>query len=230
MKILMADDDADFVDVTAYALRRAGFDVIVATDGVQALRRWQSDTPDLVLLDVSMPHLSGLDVCRRIRQSSPTPVIMLTAAGDEEHVVQGFRHGADDYVTKPFSAKQLTMRIRAVLNRVSGKNMVENTPILQVGNLTLDVESHQVTKEDTSEPVQLTRLEFRILYMLAMNYGRVVSFSRLVEYAWGYDGGEPSMLKTHVSHIRSKIGMKPKDAGSIGVVHGVGYILNKGAA
>ena len=225
MKILLADDDADMVDVTAYALRREGFNIIVATDGAQALRRWESDQPDLVLLDVGMPRMNGLEVCRKIRQSSETPVIMLTAAGDEEHVVQGFRHGADDYITKPFSPKQLAMRIRAVMRRSSNKPMAEPVSVLRVGQYTLDMESHQVTKGDVV--AQLTPLEFRILYMLAMNEGRVVSFGRLVEYAWGYDGGEPAMLKTHISHIRKKLKVVEGQPGYISVVHGVGYALAK---
>lgn len=225
MKILLADDDADMVDVTAYALRREGFNIIVATDGAQALRRWESDEPDLVLLDVGMPRVNGLEVCRKIRQTSDTPVIMLTAAGDEEHVVQGFRHGADDYVTKPFSPKQLAMRIRAVMRRSSGKTVSEPVSVLKVGQYSLDVESHQVSRGDVV--AQLTPLEFRILYMLAMNEGRVVSFGRLVEYAWGYDGGEPSMLKTHISHIRKKLNVKEGEPGYISVVHGVGYILQR---
>jgi DNA-binding response OmpR family regulator len=228
MKILLADDDADMVDVTAYALRREGFNIIVATDGAQALRRWESDQPDLVLLDVGMPRINGLEVCRKIRQESDTPVIMLTAAGDEEHVVQGFKHGADDYITKPFSPKQLAMRIRAVMRRSSGKSMAEPQSILKVGKYTLDMESHQVNRGDVV--AQLTPLEFRILYMLAMNEGRVVSFGRLVEYAWGYNGGEPSMLKTHISHIRKKLDLKEGEPGYISVVHGVGYVLQRSSS
>lgn len=224
MKILLVDDDTDLLDVTAYALRREGFNVIVATDGTQALRRWQSDEPDLVLLDVGMPRMSGLEVCRKIRQVSPTPVIMLTAAGDEEHVVQGFRHGADDYVTKPFSPKQLALRIRAVMRRSSGQPVTETERVLQVGEFTLDLEAHQVTK--SGEVIQLTPLEFRIFHMLAINEGRVVTFARLVEYGWGYDGGEPAMLKTHISHLRKKLKLEPGHPGYIQVLHGVGYVMS----
>jgi DNA-binding response OmpR family regulator len=223
MKILLADDDADMVDVTAYALRREGFTIIVATDGAQALRRWESDQPDLILLDIGMPRVNGLEVCRRIRQTSDTPVIMLTAASDEDHVVQGFRHGADDYVTKPFSPKQLALRIRAVMRRSSGTSISEPVRVLRAGPYTLDIESHQVARGEVT--AQLTPLEFRLLYMLAMNEGRVVSFGRLVEYGWGYDGGDPSMLKTHMSHIRKKLRVEEGQAGSIAVVHGVGYVL-----
>jgi DNA-binding response OmpR family regulator len=223
MKILIVDDDTDLLDVTAYALRREGFNVIVAIDGTQALRRWQSEEPDLILLDVGMPRMSGFEVCRKIRQTSSTPVIMLTAAGDEEHVVQGFRHGADDYVVKPFSPKQLALRIRAVMRRSSGQTVSETERILDVGEFRLDLESHQVTKGQTV--VQLTPLEFRIFHILALNEGRVVSFSRLVEYGWGYDGGEPAMLKTHISHLRKKLLLEVGKPGYIQVLHGVGYVL-----
>lgn len=223
MKILLADDDADMLDVTAYALRREGFNIIVATDGAQALRRWRSDQPDLVLLDVGMPRISGFEVCQQIRQASQTPVIMLTAAGDEEHIVQGFVHGADDYVTKPFSPKQLAMRIRAILRRSSDARIPEPPRELTVGGLTLDLEAHRVRRGDGW--VQLTPIEFRVLHVLASNVGRVVSFARMADHVWGYDGGDPSVLKTHVSHIRSKLKLPRDGPGAIRVVHGAGYYL-----
>src|SRR5690242_15946269 len=113
MKILLVDDDPDLLDITAYALRREGFDVLVAADGVQALRRWEGEQPDLVVLDVGLPNLSGLDVCRQIRQSSETPVIMLTGASEEQRILEAYTNGADDYVRKPFSPKQLALRVRA---------------------------------------------------------------------------------------------------------------------
>jgi len=225
VKILLADDDTDMLDVTAYALRREGFNIVVATDGVQALRRWRSDDPDLVLLDVSMPRVNGFEVCRQIRQTATTPVIMLTAAADEDHVVQGFIYGADDYVTKPFSPKQLAMRIRAVLRRTKGAPEPVPAGELRAGELVLDVEGHLVRRGSVS--TQLTPLEFRILYILATNIGRVVSFGRIVEYAWGYDGADPTMLKTHVSHIRRKLGLLRGQPGDITVVHGVGYSLSQ---
>ncbi|MGH2457528.1 MAG: response regulator transcription factor [Chloroflexota bacterium] len=224
MKILLADDDADMLDVTAYALRREGFNIIVATDGAQALRRWQSDEPDLVLLDVGMPRMSGFEVCQQIRQTSQTPVIMLTAAGDEEHIVQGFIHGADDYVTKPFSPKQLAMRIRAILRRSTDVRVPEPVREIHVGDLTLDLEAHRVRKGTTW--VQLTPIEFRILNILAANVGRVVSFARLADHVWGYDGGDPAVLKTHISHVRSKLSLPRQGTGAIRVVHGAGYYLS----
>lgn len=224
MKVLLVDDDADLLDVTAYALRRKGFDVILAGDGNHGLRRWQSDQPDVVVVDVRLPTLSGFEVCQRIRQGSATPVILLTALTDEEHVIQGFRVGADDYVTKPFSPQQLAMRIQAVWRRGSRMGHPEPPLQIRVGDLVLDAESHEVFR--SGQQVQLTPREFLILHLLASNLGRVVSTSRLVDYAWGYNGGDPSLLKTHISHIRTKLGLPAKGPGGITVVPTVGYRLS----
>ncbi len=225
MKVLVVDDDADLLDLTSYALRREGFTVIPASDGQQAVQRWESETPDLVVLDANMPKMNGFEVCRKIRQGSATPVIMLTARGDEGDILQGLQLGADDYVTKPFSAKQLVARMRAVLRRCQADPYRQPVSLLTVGDLVLDLQSHEATKG--GEPVQLTPLEFRILYMLAMTEGRVVPYARLVEYAWGYDDGDSSLLKTHISHIRSKLGMVGDAPGAIKAVPGVGYSLTK---
>lgn len=223
MKILLVDDDPDLLDVTAYALRREGFDVLLAADGLQALHRWEAEQPDLVVLDVGMPHLSGLDVCRKIRQTSDTPIIMLSGVSDEQRVLNAFENGADDYVRKPFSPKQLALRVRAVLRRAGGNSIIEGLRNLRLGDTTLDSDSLQVIRQ--GEVIQLTPLEFRIFAMLALNEGRVVSFNRLVEYGWGFDGGDASMLKTHISHIRKKLKLEPGMPGYIQCIHGVGYIL-----
>lgn len=228
MKILLVDDDPDLLDVTAYALRREGFDVLVAIDGLQALQRWEAEQPDLVLLDVTIPHLSGLEVCRQIRQTSETPIIILTGATDEQHVLEAFKCGADDYVRKPFSPKQLALRVRAVWRRSSGAPVSEGVRNLRMGDVTLDPDSLQVTRN--GEVVQLTPLEFRIFAMLALNAGRVVGFNRLVEYSWGYDGGDAAMLKTHISHLRKKLKLVPNAPGYIQSVHGVGYVLTASSA
>jgi DNA-binding response OmpR family regulator len=221
MKILLVDDDADLLDVLTYALRREGFNVITASDGNHALRRWEADQPDLVVLDVGLPRRNGFEVCRAIRQNSSTPVILLTGLTSEEHVLSGFRLGADDYVTKPFSAKQLAMRIRAVARRALNKSEQPSERELRVGELMLDVESHEVTWRD--QTVRLTPIEFRLMYMLASNHGRVVSGSRLVEYIWGYDAMDVSPLRTHVCHIRKKLQFERGGPIDIRAVPGVGY-------
>lgn len=223
MKVLLVDDDPDLLDVTSYALRRDGFNVIVSGDGEHALRRWEADSPNIVVLDVNLPNMSGFEVCQQIRQKSSTPVILLTALNDEEHIVQGFRLGADDYVTKPFSARQLSMRIQAVARR--GAALVDSEPTreLTVGDLSLDFESHEVRHD--GKTTQLTPIEFRLLYLLANNVGRVVANARLVDYTWGYHGGDVSLLKTHISHIRTKLDLGSSGPGSIAVVPSVGYRL-----
>ena len=221
-KALIVEDDVDLLDLMTYALRRDGFTVLSAIDGQQALQRWQGDKPDIVLLDAGVPKVDGFEICRRIRAESPTPIIMVTARGDEEDVVKGLRLGADDYVTKPFSARQLVARMRAVLRRRSTDVMQQPVRELRVGELVIDLESHEARRGD--EVIELTSLEFRILYMLAMNPGRVIPYSRLVEYAWGYDGGDASLLKTHICHIRDKLGLTA-DRQGIRAVAGVGYSL-----
>lgn len=224
MKILVVDDDTDMLDVTTYALRKHGYQVITGTNGQQALDRWQEDRPDLVVLDVTMPRMSGVEVLRRIREKALTPVIMVTGKTDEESVVQGFLAGADDYVCKPFSHRQLAMRIRAVLNRGSGHAQAEPSGDLATTDMTLEMSSHQVTR--LGKTVRLTPLEFKILYILAANEGRVVSSQRIIEHAWGYDGGEASLLKTHVCHIRQKLGMHDRGP-TIQAIPWVGYQLTK---
>ncbi len=228
MKILVVDDDADLLDLTGYALRREGFTVVQAQDGEQALQRWERESPDLVLLDANMPKMNGFEVCQRIRQSSTTPVIMLTARDDEEDILQGLELGADDYVTKPFSAKQLIARIKAVIRRCQGDPFRQPVSELRAGDLVIDLQSHEARKGGAV--VQLTPLEFRLLYMLTMNEGRVIPYDRIVEYAWGYDGGDSSLLKTHMSHIRSKLGIGATGPGAIRAIPGVGYSLNRSEA
>jgi len=223
LKILIVDDDIDLLDLTSYALRREGYSVAAAVDGAQALQRWEHEKPDLVLLDANLPKLNGFEVCRRIRHESDTPVIMLTARDEDEEIIRGLQLGADDYVTKPFSAKQLAARIRAVLRRCRTDTYHQAVNELRVGDLLLDLQSHETTK--AGNPIQLTPLEFRILFILAMNPGRVIPYSRLVEYAWGYDNGDANLLKTHICHIREKLGMPLDARDGIKAVPSVGYRL-----
>jgi two-component system OmpR family response regulator len=229
----MVDDDADLLDVTTYALRREGYRVVTATDGAQAVERHRDEHPDLILLDIGLPRMNGFDVCRRIRECATTPIIMLTGRDDDDNVVQGFLVGADDYVTKPFSHRQLAARIRALLNRTAGGLRPEPAARLVVGRLRLDTQSHEAEVAG-ARTVRLTPLEFRLLYLLAVNEGRVVSSSQLVEYAWGYEGGETSLVKTHLSHIRRKLGLRADGAGAeraddvcIRTIAWVGYSLTR---
>lgn len=223
MKVLLADDDLDILDITAYVLRREGFGVSLAVDGKQALQKWAEDPPDVVLLDVGMPKLNGFDVLRTIREGVDTPVIIVTAKSDEEDIIRGLQLGADDYITKPFSPRQLVARIRSVTRRLRA-NAPEAATQCQAAGMLLDLESHELTTRDRRQ-IGMTSLEFRILYALMLNAGRVVSSSRLIEQAWGFGGGDSHMLKTHISHIRKKLGVGEGDPGFIKSISGVGYIM-----
>jgi DNA-binding response OmpR family regulator len=223
MKVLLVDDDADLLDLTIYALRREGYQVVSASDGPQALSRFESEPSDIVLLDVNLPKLSGFEVCRRIRQQAEVPIIMLTARDEEEDVLRGLRLGADDYVVKPFSPKQLMARMAALLRRARTDRYRQPASELLVGDIAIDLHSHEVKKD--GRVVQLTPLEFRILYLLALNEGRVIPHVRLVEYAWGYDGGDSNLLKTHICHIRKKLGLPAGEPGGIRAIPSVGYSL-----
>ena len=225
MKILVADDDPSLLDTTAHALRGEGFNIIVASDGAQALQRWVADRPDLVLLDIWMPRLNGLEVCRKIRHTSRTPVIMLTAADDEEHIVQGFSRGADDYVTKPFSPRELAMRIRAILGRAPSDTVSEPPSVLQVGQFTLDLGTHRVSFKGVEE--YLTPREFKIMQILALNEGHVVTFERLMGFTWGYGEGTRASLKQHISQLRKKLQLPPGRPGYVAIVPDLGYRLNR---
>jgi DNA-binding response OmpR family regulator len=227
MKILLADKDAESLDVTAYALRRHGFEVTAVRDGQLALRCWRETAPDVVVADVDLPGISGFDLCREIRQYSSTPVIILSARSSDEDVVQGFQIGADDYMTKPLKHRQLAMRIRAIINRVSGNaGALVDGGELRSGKVRLDLESHAVTYN--SQLVRLTPIEFRIFYLLMLNPGRVVSSARLIEYAWGYNGADAATLKMHISRLRLKLERAGLPADWITSVRWVGYVLKDG--
>ncbi len=223
MKALVVEDDSDLLDLLTYALRREGYTVLSAMDGQQALKRWEDEAPDIVLLDANLPKTDGYEVCRRIRHDGKVPVIMLTARDEEEDVLRGFRLGADDYITKPFSARQLIARMTAVLRRSQADPYRQPSREVRIGDVLLDLQSYSVKAQDRE--IQLTPLEFRILYLLGVNEGRVIPYSRLVEYAWGYEGGDSSLLKTHICHIRQKLNLSAGKNGGIRAVPGVGYSL-----
>jgi DNA-binding response OmpR family regulator len=224
MKVLTIEDDVDLVDLLTYALSREGYTVIAAIDGAQGLQRWEQEKPDLVILDAQLPKVNGFEICQRIRRESNTPVIMLTARDEDEDIVRGLTLGADDYMTKPFSAKQLAARMKAVLRRSKTDPYTQPQRELTIGDLTIDLQSHEARRADHA--VQLTSLEFRILHILAMNAGRVIPYARLVEYGWGYEGGDSALLKTHICHIREKLKLSAGRNGGIRAIPRVGYSLN----
>ncbi len=222
MKLLIADDDPDFVDVTCYALRRDGYDIVTAPDGVRARDLVRTQAPDLVVADSDLPRIDGYELCREIRRSGRTPVILLIPDDDENAVFQAFLEGADDCLRKPFSQKELAMRIRAVLARTHEWS-VGPPARLVVGDLTLDLESHEVRCR--GRLTRLPPLEFRILYLLALNAGRMVSSVRLVEYAWGDTSADPTKLKTYVSRIRRKLDLRSPSSTMIDSIHPNAYRL-----
>ncbi len=220
MKILLVDDDAQLSSIIGFALKRESWMVVNARDGRAALDMWAKEQPDLVLLDINLPKLSGLQVLQRIRAESQTPVIMLTVRADEEDVVRGLDLGADDYIAKPFSPATLLARIRAVLRRstttVPGGD-------LTAGDLRLDVDRQQVVRGDTP-PVHLTPLEFRLLQYLIVQQGQVVESDGLIQHVWGYDEtGDRMLLKQLIRRLRRKIEPDPANPRYIETVPNVGY-------
>jgi two-component system phosphate regulon response regulator PhoB len=220
-RILVVEDETDLAELVAFNLRGAGHDVTVAHDGNTALAEIQRSQPDLLVLDVMLPDVSGLEVCRRLRRNPQTvrlPVIMLTARTDEVDRVVGFEVGADDYVPKPFSPRELVLRVEAILRRTIPA--VEVGPqVIALGDLVIDVPAHRVEVE--GEEILLTALEFRLLLDLASRAGRVQSRDALLERVWGYSPDvETRTVDTHVKRLREKLGA---GAAHIETVRGVGY-------
>jgi DNA-binding response OmpR family regulator len=224
MKALIVDDDLALVDVIDFTLRRAGFTTVFAHDGATALSRWESESPDLIILDWNLPKLNGLEVCRRIRAQADTPIIILSVRSAEDDVVKGLEIGADDYIVKPFSPRQLVARAEALLRRA--KVPYQSVEPISVGGLTLDASRSQVIIKD-SLPIKLTKLESRLLEILMLNNGLVLSVDTLIDHIWGPAGGERTMVKQLVYRIRKKIESDPADPQFIETIGGVGYSLKK---
>jgi len=205
MKVLVADDDTDLRELIAFTLAQASYLVIKANDGVAAVRLFTEESPDLVVLDINMPGLSGFQACEAIRARSRVPVMMLTVRGEEEDLVRALELGADDYLTKPFSPRTLLARIRALLRRAG----MESTAPVAAGRVTLDLSEHTV-RIGAGEAVRLTKLELRLLQMLLANAGHTVSSERLLVQVWGHrSGGDRQLLKQLVHRLRQKIEADP---------------------
>lgn len=221
MKILIADDDRDLLELVAFSLTQAGMLVLKAGDGIEALRVFGADVPDLLILDINMPGASGFEVCERIRARSKVPIMMLTARGEEADLVHALELGADDYLTKPFSPRTLLARVRALLRRAG---MEASTPA-EVGRLRLDTES-QTLSIDAGPPVRLTRLELRLLQILLANAGHTVNSDRLLMQVWGHRGaGDRQLLKQLVHRLRHKIEAEPTTPVFLQTTPGAGYRL-----
>ena len=225
-RILVVEDEESYSDPLSYLLRREGYDVIVAETGPAALAQFDSNGADLVLLDLMLPGLSGVDVCRRLRQRSSVPVIMLTAKDSEIDKVVGLEIGADDYVTKPYSSRELLARIKAVLRRLAEPEELLS-PTLEAGPVRMDVERHTVTVGGVSTPIPLK--EFELLEMLLRNAGRVLTRVQLMDRVWGSDYvGDTKTLDVHIKRLRAKIEPDPATPRHIVTVRGLGYKFEAG--
>ena len=222
MKILVVDDDLELLNLVAFALRQAGYLVVEASDGPSALRTFESEEPQLVILDFNLPGLDGLQVLKKIRAGgSKTPVMMLTVRATEEDQVQALDQGADDYLTKPFSPRTLLARVRAMLRRGG----IEAPTSVVSGDFSLDTEN-QTASVRGDQPVFLTKLEFRMLQLLVVNANRTLPAERLTSHVWGYRGtGDRQLLKQLVHRLRQKIEQDPASPSYLVTMPGVGYCL-----
>ena len=220
MKLLVVDDDADMLAVVSFALRQAGFPVVTAHSYGTGLSAFHTEQPDLAILDINLPGGSGFELCGLLRKESNTPIMMLTARGEEADLVRALELGADDYLTKPFSPRTLVARVKALLRRAG----VEGTSPTRAGDLSLD--SDQLLLHIGEREVKVTPLESRLLQLLLANAGQVVHTDRLLVHVWGHrGGGDRQLLKQLVHRLRQKIGDHPEQPRWLGTIPSVGYML-----
>ncbi|GAB3293898.1 response regulator transcription factor [Parasphingorhabdus pacifica] len=220
-RVLIVEDEESFADPLAFMLRKEGFTAAVATTGQEALDEFDRNGADIVLLDLMLPGMSGTDVCKQLRQRSAVPVIMVTARDSEIDKVVGLELGADDYVTKPYSARELIARVRAVLRR-GGEADEAESPALEAGPVRMDVERHVVTV--SGEEVSLPLKEFDLLEYLLRNVGRVLTRAQLIDRVWGADYvGDTKTLDVHIKRLRSKLEPDPAEPTYLVTVRGLGY-------
>ncbi len=222
-RVLVVEDEESYSDALAYMLRKEGFEVAIAATGPDALVEFDRAGADIVLLDLMLPGLPGTEVCRQIRQTSNVPVIMVSAKDDEVDKVVGLELGADDYVTKPYSPRELVARIRAVLRRGAEPDLAPST--LEVGSVRMDVERHIVTV--AGHEVRLPLKEFELLEMFLRNPGRVLTRGQLIDRVWGSDYvGDTKTLDVHVKRLRAKLEDNPAEPTLLTTVRGLGYKLD----
>lgn len=225
-KILVVEDDRNLLDTIKYNLRKEGYDVITAVDGAEALDVASREKPNLIILDLMLPKVSGFEVCRILRKEMTVPILMLTAKAEETDKIIGLEIGADDYMTKPFSLRELLARVRAMLRRAK---MVEMQPgpeeaLLRVGDIEVDIARHQASKGATT--LELTPKEFDLLAFLVRNRGFVFSRDQLLEKVWGYDfAGDTRTVDVHIRWLRQKIEPDPSNPKHLVTVRGTGYKL-----
>jgi len=221
-RILVVEDEASFSEAISFLLRKEGFEVATAEDGLSAIAEFERHGADLVLLDLMLPGLSGTEVCRQIRTKSNVPIIMLTAKDSEIDKVVGLEIGADDYVTKPYSSRELIARIQAVLRRFQGGEALDEQGIISSSTIRLDIDRHLVSVNGI--PISLPLKEFELLEFLMRNSGRVLTRSQLIDRVWGSDYfGDTKTLDVHIKRLRAKIEADPGNPIFIQTVRGLGY-------
>lgn len=223
MNVLVVDDEAPIVQAVAYNLRKEGYDVLTASDAEECMAIVRRERPDLIILDVMLPTASGLDVCRMIRrQQNAVPIIMLTARAEETDRVVGLELGADDYVTKPFSMRELVARVKTVLRRTSSQEKTTAPERVEIGDIRIDSERHEVTVR--GKPVELSPREFELLRFLASHPGQVFTRQMLLDRVWGADAYvEERTVDVHIRWLREKIEANPSQPEMLLTVRGVGY-------
>lgn len=226
MKILVVDDDRVVADLVVFTVRRAGYEAVMANDAASTIRRWAEDQPDLVILDINLPGAPGLQdgfaICRHIRSESDVPIILLTVRGEEKDIVYGLEAGADDYVLKPFSPRQLVARIQAVLRRGRGPDKSQRPRTLSMDGLDFNPRLREVSLADDTTK-SLTSLESRLLEYLMLNAGQVLTTDDLISDVWGAGGGSPEMLRQLIRRLRTKIEPDPTEPFYIQNLPGLGY-------
>ncbi len=224
VRILIVEDESSFSEALEFLLSKEGFSIVSAANGSEAITKFDQGGIDLVLLDLMIPEISGTEVCRQIRAKSKVPIIMLTAKDSEVDKVVGLELGADDYVTKPYSTRELVARIRAVLRRNSGESAIGDIGIMTVGPVRMDTDRHQVTVNSVN--ISLPLKEFELLEFLMRNSGRVLTRVQLIDRVWGSDYvGDTKTLDVHIKRLRAKIEVDPANPIFIQTVRGLGYKL-----
>lgn len=226
-KILIVDDEKNIVDILKFNLKKEGFETIEAYDGEQAVELALGQKPDLILLDVMLPKMDGFTVCRKLRQKISTPILMLTAKEEEVDKVLGLELGADDYITKPFSQRELMARVKANLRRSASEEPEGNKGnILKYGDIVIDIDRYEVKRDETV--IELTLREFELVKFLAMHNGQIFSRENLLEKVWGYEYyGDVRTVDVTIRRVREKLEKDPANAEYIMTKRGVGYYFNK---
>lgn len=225
-KILIVDDEKNIVDILRFNLTKEGFTTLEAYDGEQAVEMALNEDPDLILLDIMLPKIDGFTVCRKLRETISTPIIMLTAKEEEVDKVLGLELGADDYITKPFSTRELMARVKANLRRVAANDTMNSQKVLKLGDLEIDIDRYEVKRDD--QVIELTLREFELVKFLALQQGQIFSREKLLEKVWGYEYyGDVRTVDVTVRRVREKVERNPSTPTYIMTKRGVGYYFNK---